>query len=126
MNLATNLPNPEATFQTLTSILQHVEVPEKKEQRITVRKQILCPIRIQPCDNEMNPLGESFEGLSRDVSVSGVGFFSTERIDAPHVSITFKSLDASGADTIFAEVVHQSSRGPIFVIGSKVLVDWEA
>ncbi len=143
MNLVTNLPHPEAALKAITEILKQVELPKENDKRISVRKQVMKPIVVQPCDNELNPIGKAIEGLSRDVSVSGIGFLVTEPIRTPCVSIQFvQSLkndpahndasqidmtasDEGQSDTIYAEVVHQSQRGPVHVVGSKIMVNWE-
>ena len=140
MNLVTNLPHPEAALKAITDILKQVELPKENEKRISVRKQLMKPIVVQPRDRALNPIGKAIEGLSRDVSVSGIGFLVTEPISSPCVSIQFvdslkndpahnnaSRIDTSASnDMIYAEVVHQSQRGPVHVVGSKIMVNWES
>ncbi|NND99871.1 MAG: hypothetical protein HKN47_21330 [Pirellulaceae bacterium] len=126
MNGLELLPHPESTFAAINNILKHVEAPRVREQRISERQQILQPISVQSLDDQFQPVGTPFEALSRDVSVSGVGFFSIEPVDARFIKITFDCCDDINDNSFFAEVMHQSPRGPVSIVGCKILANWNA
>jgi hypothetical protein len=117
------LPNPETTFQAIANIVRFAEAAESVEQRISVRQQVLQAIVAEPLDANFQNAGETFQALSRDVSVAGVGFFATVPTRARWLRLDFVECDQA---SVIVEVVHQSERGPFWMVGCKFLVDWES
>ncbi|QDT10284.1 hypothetical protein [Planctomycetes bacterium K23_9] len=123
MNPIDLLPKPENTLQAIDKIMNHVEAPQVREQRISVRQQVLQPIAVQPLNEHFEPIDAPFEALSRDVSVAGVGFFATEAVNTQWLSLDFTACDHA---SVIVELAHQHRRGPFWIIGCKFLVNWDA
>ena len=133
MNAISNLPCPETAMQTLSCIMQRVTVPPKDERRIANRQQLLIPMTYQPLNEDLTICGDAANALSRDICVSGIGFFATEEIKAEFLRLEFhpengeedfEDIDPSELSPIFGKVIHQSKSGPVYLVGCQILTNW--
>ncbi len=123
MHSPNSLPNPETTFQLIGKIVRFAETPDSVEQRISTRQHVHQPITGEPLNANFQKAGDTFQALTRDVSVAGVGFFGTSPVQTRWLRLSFDECDQA---SVIVEVIHQSQRGPFWIIGCKFLVDWES
>ena len=122
MDLLSAQSSPESAFFVLNSIVANAEKQRHHERRIANRVPLCQVIEFQELDQQRNPIGNRIEALSRDVSLGGVGFTVTEQIRSKYLCLNFKHC--TNEQSLCVEVVHQTPKGPFFLVGCKILVDW--
>lgn len=118
------LPDPETTLLTLQRILEYAEKDDHAERRLSVREAVFQPILIQPLTDDHQPCQTQFQGISRDVSHSGIGFLSPQNIETPFLSIQFQCCNDPGRNAVYVELVHSRLCGPMYICGSRIITDW--
>ncbi len=119
------LPDPETTLLTLQRILEYAEKDDHTERRLSVRKAVLQPILIQPLTDDHQPCQTPFQGISRDVSHSGIGFLSPQEIESRFLAIQFQYCSSEPVrDTVYVELVHSRLCGPMHICGSRIITNW--
>ena len=78
-------------------------------------------VAIQYLDDSYQPYGDEVCGLTRDVSVGGLGILCHEAAPTKNALVTFPEL---GTDPILMKVTFCIGLGPFFHIGTSFCVDW--
>lgn len=89
---------------------------KREQQRRVSRKTRSISISVQPLTDSLDPRGELFWVVSRDISVRGIGLISNEPFEHHYVSIGLLDNDVS----VIGEVRHNTSIGstyPLYLVG---------
>ena len=113
----------ETTNDVIASFMQQMivhyqgygEAYRRKEPRETVA----VPVRVSPLTDELQPVGEPFEALTRDISCSGVGLFHLQPVDAPYVSIEMATPETQQVIRLLAKVEHCTRFGSFYIVGCR-------
>ncbi|WP_146520207.1 hypothetical protein [Stieleria varia] len=82
------------------------------------------PIMLQPLADDLQPAGEPIQALSRDVTISGIGWISTVPVSDQYLSIDLFP-DTHESRCVIVRVAHQLQSGPLYLGGGAVVVDWQ-
>jgi hypothetical protein len=93
------------------------------ERRSVPRELIVVPVQVQPVDQALRPIGESFTVASRDISLEGIGLVHAQRIEHPRLAIQMRLADE--VVKLLAEVVWQGPLGPFEYIGCRAVARLE-
>ncbi len=82
-------------------------------------------IEIQPLDQELSPVGERAWGMTRDLSVQGVGFTTESSFQCEHVRVFIRDDDYSAIAAIrHQRLISAPDETPKFLIGVEFLDDY--
>ena len=83
--------------------------------------QFNVPAEVQPLDANLNPSGEPFRGVTRDLSAVGIGIVHTRAIDDQYLQVTIRT--STNVKCLTVEVVGCRSLGAFYEIGGKFVMD---
>ncbi len=117
------LASPEQIFEMVNKIIQKVHQRKASDQRISQRFPIQLPVSIQYVSDKLEPVGERVLGVTKDVSVGGVGLLATDEIQTGQAIVSFHSM---GKETppVLVEFSYCSSIGPFYQFGGAFRADW--
>ncbi|MGB0599515.1 MAG: hypothetical protein ACPGLY_22765 [Rubripirellula sp.] len=82
------------------------------QQRRDERQPMLMPVLAVAVDQENQPLGETFNLITRDISPNTIGLIYTEPLDADRLVVQFS---IAGTDvTLVTELVWSGAMGPFY------------
>jgi hypothetical protein len=67
------------------------------DRRKTTRMAVAVAVRLQPMDERLAAVGESFTAITRDISSAGVGLVSTRPVKAPFLLLQFPTAESAEA-----------------------------
>ena len=84
------------------------DYPDENDRRQNVRIPKSFVLALQPLDNHLQPIGESFKSVSRDISENGIGFLHPTPFPTNHVRIgpTVDSISQSIARVCYNVVFY--------------------
>ena len=90
------------------------------------RVPIAVPVKIELLGDSLNPVGEPFHGITRDISHSGVGLYHAEKItvgddDTVFVQVSAKSLEGDDAVVVVGQIRHTNAVGHFHHTGIEFL-----
>ena len=88
----------------------------RNERRSAERMNVTMPVRVTALDDRLEPLDYHYHAVTRNISTTGVGFFTTNPIGRSYVRLTFEPYH-SESYTIVARVIHCSDVGYYFQVG---------
>ena len=86
-----------------------------RERRARQRYPIGLAVRSTPVDRQMQPLGESFVAVTRDISPQGVSLYHTESVAAEHLALELVARTGERM-TAVVEILRCRQIGPLFEI----------
>ena len=92
-DLSPQLASPEDLFDVVSLVYAAVDEKNRTERRITERERAFLPVILQYIDEQLQPVGDEIEALSRDVSVGGVGVLCMDDIASTKVVLRFPTLE---------------------------------
>ena len=119
-----HLPSPESALDSMNALLKMAENRKPDPRRIAERNHIFQPCTIQPLNDDLMECGDAIPGVTRDASVSGIGFITSEAVDSPFIRVELHDL--TDGDPLILKVCHQSLKGSFYAIGGELAVDWSA
>ncbi len=90
------------------------------QRRSEVRKPVAVPLRLRVLDDLWEPVSEPIDGVSRNISHSGVGFYHLQPIDGQFVEMTLNSPDGNQMRVV-AEIRHTTPIGQFKYSGARFL-----
>ena len=89
------------------------------DRRIGRRHLMVLPVVLQPLDDDLQPSGEMFAAVSRDISVTGIGLIHT--VPVPRKRFNLRMNLASEDVNLLTEFVWCKALGPFYYIGGRFL-----
>ena len=117
------LASPEDIFEAINWALSKANHGMISDRRISDRTVAHIPIVIQPVDADCQPVGDSFEGITKDVSVGGLGMICSQPVEGKQVLVQF-SGDEAVQTTLLLNVHYCNNVGPYFFAGASFCADW--
>ena len=115
--------SPEYVLNIVSQVISSAEKKSKPNDRLSKRTVTLLPVVVKELDDDCQPTGVSFEALSKNISVGGVGLLLNREINTRYIEIEFTSIE--GCCPVIVEVRHQSQLGCFVNCGGRFHVDWE-
>lgn len=88
-------------------------------RRSEPRECVAIPIRVQCLNEALEPIGEPFHSITRDISCGGMGLFHGHRIDARYLQIIMRAPQSHEQMRLLAKVEHQTRCGGYYLIGCR-------
>lgn len=88
-------------------------------RRSEPRECVAIPIRVQCLSETLEPLGEPFYSITRDISCGGLGLFHGNRLEANYLQITMQAPQSHEQMKLLAKVEHQTRCGGYVLIGCR-------
>ena len=114
-----------ATGKDAAPFLQHLLDQAARctgaERREDQRHPLSVTLRVQPLDDDLQPLGKEFRVITRDVSTGGVGFVHTSPIEQRFLRLVMAD---ESHDELIVEVRHCTRVGELgllYLIGVQLL-----
>ena len=92
-----------------------------QENRASDRRPISLPVFVQPVNDHLQPVGEPFTAISRNISLGGIGFIASCPVETRLAQIRCQGLFAD--QSLLIEIRHQNPVGDFYLIGGTFLVD---
>lgn len=118
------LPSPESALDSMNALLKIAENRKPDPRRIAARSHIFQPCTIQPLNDDLVECGNAIPGVTRDASVSGIGFITSDAVDSSFIRVHLHDL--TDGDPLILKVCHRSLKGSFYAIGGELAVDWTA
>ena len=113
----------ETTHDVIASFMQQVILQYQgygaAYRRAEPRETAAIPVNVVPLDSELQPTGELFQAVTRDISYGGVGIFHTQPVDAPYVLIEITAPEACKTMRLLAQTEHCTRFGGFYVVGCR-------
>lgn len=113
----------ETTEDVIASFMQqmivHYQGYCEAYRRKDPRETVAVPVRVSPLTDDLQPVGEPFEALTRDISFSGVGLFHLQPVDAPYVLIELTAPETLQVFRLLAKVEHCTRFGSFYIVGCR-------
>ncbi len=120
-SVGTSCGNRACSPDTIASFIQQtiVELHSFHEEirRSERRESVAIPLIVTPLDENLNPTGDEFSAVTRDVCCSGIGLFHTKRLTAPWLEIEMSTPVTCQEMRLLAKVQHCTPVGKFFLIG---------
>jgi hypothetical protein len=112
------------TPDEIASFMQDVIVQYQQRtvssRRAEVRETAAIPVFVQPLDDQLQPVGEEFAAVTRDVSVGGLGLFHTRPVPLGLVQIVMEAPDHGQSRKLLGRVEHSTPCGRFFIVGCHI------
>jgi hypothetical protein len=106
--------------QFVDRLVEEIELFEGVEQRRTLRRCVSVPIGIRPLGDNLEPIGDTQNAITANVSKKGIGFWHTGPIRSRFVEISMAT--ATGAQiAAVAEIRHSNRFGNWMLSGAEFL-----
>jgi hypothetical protein len=86
-------------------------------RRVEVREPAAIPVFVQPLDDQLQPVGEEFAAVTRDISCGGLGFFHTRPVAPGLIQIVMEAPDHGQSRKLLGRVEHCTPCGRFFIVG---------
>ncbi len=97
-------------------ILEYVNYG-RDHRRSEPREAVAIPVQVQPLDNQLQPTGEGFSAITRDISYAGIGLFHRFPIDQGLLQISMSAPETHEEMRLLARIEHCTRCGQFFIIG---------
>jgi len=123
--------DPETTFaHTAILDLLSLNIEEMTESRkydpnfdgrCEERYQASLPVTVTPVDNDMQPVDESFDAITRDMSSRGLALFVAKKLDSRCKYLIVQVMDFDGQTKLDAtmEVLRCQPNGHLYTVGGQ-------
>jgi hypothetical protein len=113
----------ETTEDVIASFMQQVIIEYQgfgeAYRRKEPREMVSIPVCVHPLDDDLQPAGEAFQGVTRDISYGGVGIFHIHPLQAAHVLVEIFAPDSKSRMKLLAKVEHCTRFGGFYLIGCR-------
>lgn len=96
------------------------ELGPSHDRREHPRHHFTVAVEVQPLDDELNPSGEPFAAVTRDLSAVGIGLLHTRAVLVKFLQVTI--LAPGGLKRLTVEVLRCESIGRFYDIGGKFVL----
>jgi hypothetical protein len=125
LNLDNSPTNLELSAEAIASFVEccggKVMSFEGHERRTHMRYVVALQSVVQPLDDEHRPLGNSFHGVTRDISVGGMALVHTQPVTAKFLNVTLSSPEGNHMQTIL-KVLRCSPLGTYYDIAGEFVI----
>jgi len=111
--------SPDAIASFFQDIILEYHNFRRLVRRSEPREPAAIPVQIVRLDEALEPVGEPFYAVTRDISLGGAGIFHHCPVDAHHVLLEFDSPFTDERLRLIAKVEHCTPCGKYFVLGCR-------
>jgi len=111
--------SPEALALILQEIIVEYDSYKKSVRRSERREPVSIPVQATTLNELLEPVGETFHMVTRDISCSGVGMFYHSPVDVGPIELTFCSPVSGDELRLIASVQHCTPCGHYFIVGCR-------
>lgn len=118
----------ESSPETITAFMQQIIVEyhnlDRNHRRSEPRELVAIPVTVQEMSEVLQPIGEPFQAVTRDISYGGIGLFHVSSLEHHRfLKITLVSPERDDVKmTILARVEHTTKCGGFYIIGCRFAV----
>lgn len=127
MAVASRIHGSSVSHETLALFLQEIIVEyasyRQNIRRSEDREPVSIPVQARQLTPELQPVGEPFHMVTRDISCHGVGLFHLENVEPGPIQLTFSSPVSGAEINLIASVEHCTPCGHYFIIGCRFSPD---
>ena len=114
--------SPDDVFDLINRLLDVADEGPVEENRISDRRPIAIPVKIQPLDANHQPVGEPFSAITRNISMGGVGLIANQTINTPIAEVTCAGQFCQ--QPFLIHVRYSNQLEDFYLIGGNFVVDW--
>jgi hypothetical protein len=78
---------PEDIAQFVQRLVGRLALYRGKERRTIRRHRVAIPVLAVPLDDDLQPAGDSFAAVTRDISTRGLALYHKRPVEAPYLAV---------------------------------------
>ncbi len=114
------VPNPPVEVHNVVGQLSdhpsHVPSGNRRNERILLNEEAIA----LTLDEKLEPLGQPFKAIVRDLSISGIGFVHTEHVTAQPIAISWRGIQRNRL-VVMTRVLRCRQTGAFFDVGAMII-----
>jgi hypothetical protein len=108
-------PSPERVVNFVRRVIRGEKFYAGPERRANLRYPITMPVRVAPLTDALQPCGQAFLAVTRDISVGGLCFYHTQPIKQRFLQVEMTSPTREQL-TVVLEVKRLRQAGPFYEV----------
>ena len=113
------LSRPEELMQFVERLIEEGQREASSENRSEPRYRVALKVAAQPIDARLQPVGQGFYAVTRDISSRGIALFHTEAVPTPYIALEFQDPQTGQQLQAVLEVLRCRPLGPFHEIAGQ-------
>ncbi len=84
---------PEAIAEFVQRLVSRLTHYRGKERRAIRRHRLAIPVLAAPLDDDLQPAGDSFAAVTRDISARGLALYHSRPLESPYLAVELADHD---------------------------------
>ena len=89
------------------------------DRRTTQRRAVTVPVTVIPVNQDLEPTGEAFMAISRDISTDGMSFIHTRNVNDEYLALELVSRDGGDEMQVLMKVLRCETVGRFYEVAGR-------